>query len=170
VVAIAPEVAAEYASLTDGGAVAGRSTLERAQRNVAARQAASQAAATAARKHPAPASPGGRSATLGAAQTAYGAARRGYRAVGTPSAAAQTITRLVWAIALGLIALQVAAEATGQRWSFNLPAVGKGPAPKQPYVPLYSGQAVNAMPAVFGGTVPTSAPLSNRSSGNQAVG
>ncbi|OLE23433.1 MAG: hypothetical protein AUG49_15980 [Catenulispora sp. 13_1_20CM_3_70_7] len=113
----------------------------------------------------------GISAGSGQLRRAPGAARRGLatanRYAGSPSAAAATVTKLIWAIALGLIALQVAAEATGQRWSFALPSVGHGPAPKQPYAPLYTGQAAAAMPAVFGGaTAGPTLPLSGRSSGN----
>jgi hypothetical protein len=53
-------------------------------------------------------------------------------------------------VAIGLIVLQIAAEATGQRWSFALPSLGK-PAPKQQYVPLYHGQtAAAALPGVLG--------------------
>jgi len=78
--------------------------------------------------------------------------------VSTPSAAAQTVTKLIWAVAVGLIVLEIAAEATGQRWSFSLPGVGRGPAPQQAYEPLYSGQTAvqAAMPGVFSGP-PTAA-------------
>lgn len=73
-----------------------------------------------------------------------------YGQVSTPSRAAQTLTKVIWAVALGLIVLQVAAEATGQQWSFALPGTGR-PTPKQPYVPLYGPQAAQAsMPGVLG--------------------
>jgi hypothetical protein len=117
-----------------------------------------------------------RGISAGSAQLrrAPGAARRGLsgadRVAGSPSAAAQTITKLIWAVAMALIALEIAAEATGQKWSFALPSVGRGPAPKQPYAPLYTGQAAAAMPAVFGGTTaPPTQPLSGRSGGNLGV-
>lgn len=87
-----------------------------------------------------------------------GAARTAVRSVSSPSATAQTITKLLWAVAMGLIALQVAAEATGQRWSFSLPGSGQKPS-KQAYVPLYPGQPAAAMPGVFGSpSSPASAP------------
>jgi hypothetical protein len=73
-----------------------------------------------------------------AARTAS-AARSVASSVSTPSQAAQTVTRLIWAVALGLIVLQVAAEATGQQWSFNLPATG-AKLVKGSYRPLYAGQ------------------------------
>lgn len=113
------------------------------------------------------------SAASARARQAPAAARRAYGSVATPSSAARTVTRLIWAIVVGLVVLEIASEATGQRWSFNLPAIGRGPAAKSPYVPLYTGQstpAAAAMPSVFGGIVPTPAPLSNRSAGNQALG
>lgn len=99
----------------------------------------------------------------GQVRRAPAAAQKAYGAVSSPSAAAQTITKLLWAIAVGLIALQVAAEATGQRWSFALPGgTGKHPV-KEAYVPLYSGQASAAMPGVFG---PAGASTSTQLSGS----
>lgn len=83
----------------------------------------------------------------GGLRRAPAAARTAYGSVSSPSATAQTITKLLWAVAVGLIALEIAAEATGQHWAFNLPGIGRGPAPKQPYVPLYAGQP--AFPGVM---------------------
>jgi hypothetical protein len=94
--------------------------------------------------------------------------------VATPSATAQTVTKLIWAAALGLIVLEIASLATGQFWSFNLPGLRRGPAPKAPYVPLYPGQDVGAaMPGVFTGPLVTQSSqtnLSGRAGGNLAVG
>lgn len=86
----------------------------------------------------------------------------------TPSGAARTVTRLVWAVALGLIALQVLAEATGQFWSFSLPTTG-AKATKQPYQPLYQGQPAQNPLLFTGTTAAPNLPLSNRSAGNQGV-
>jgi hypothetical protein len=90
--------------------------------------------------------------------------RAAYSRVSSPSAAAATITKLIWAVAVGLIVLEIAAEATGQRWSFSLPGVGRGPAPRQPYEPLYSGQTAvqAAMPGVF--AAPTAADVAAQAS------
>lgn len=98
-------------------------------------------------------------------------ARGAYQRVSTPSATMQTVGRLLWALALLLIALEVIAEATGQTWSFNLPTSGSA-RPPQPYQPLYPGQALQpAQDAlVFTGTTAApNLPLSNRSAGNQAA-
>jgi len=102
--------------------------------------------------------------------------RAAYGRVSSPSAAAQTITKLLWAVMVGLIVLEIAAEATGQYWSFNLPGAGRGAPAKSPYVPLYAGQTAAALPAampgVFSGTLPVQNPstnLSGRAGGNQAV-
>lgn len=92
-------------------------------------------------------------------------------AVGTPSRAAQTVTKLIWAVAVGLVVLQVASEATGQYWSFALPKSGAKKPTKAPYAPLYPGQVAAAMPGVFtGSTEGPNVPLSNRSSGNLSLG
>ena len=106
-----------------------------------------------------------------------GAVRTGYGAVSSPSAAARTITRLIWAVALGLIVLEIAAQATGQTWSFAIPREGRGKPQKQPYLPLYAGQQPGAlqaaMPGVFTGPVAVQSSatnLSGRAGGNLAVG
>lgn len=78
-----------------------------------------------------------------AARTAS-AARSAASSVSTPSQAAQTVTRLIWAVALGLIVLQIAAEATGQQWSFNLPTTGAKQV-KGSYRPLYGGASSTAI-------------------------
>jgi hypothetical protein len=84
-----------------------------------------------------------------AARSAAGGVQRAAGAVSSPSAAARTIEKLIWAVAVGLIVLEVAAQATGQTWSFALPAAaGKAKPVKQPYLPLYGGQA-SAMPGVL---------------------
>lgn len=93
------------------------------------------------------------------------------------SPAAKTATKLIWAVAIGLIVLQIASEATGRYWSFQLPGLNGGTKPQpQPYQPLYAGQQISgAMPGVIPPTwtgpavQPQSAPLSNRSAGNQGV-
>lgn len=73
--------------------------------------------------------------------------RQAYGQVSSPSRTAQTLTRLIWAVALGLIVLEVASEATGQSWSFNLP--GTNPLKKGAYKPLYSGQTPGSAPATL---------------------
>lgn len=113
----------------------------------------------------------------GQLRRAPGALRAGYDAVATPSATASTITKLMWAVALGLIVLEIAAQATGQTWSFSIPRQGGGKPQKEPYQPLYAGQHAGAlaaaMPGVFSGpvTVQSAATnLSGRAGGNLAVG
>lgn len=106
-----------------------------------------------------------------------GAVRSAYqRNLSSPSAAAQTVTKLIWAVALGLIILEVAAQATGQTWSFALGQGVRGQKPqKQPYLPLYAGQqspASAAMPGVFSGPVTVQSlttNLSGRAGGNLAA-
>jgi hypothetical protein len=103
--------------------------------------------------------------------------RKLYQRVSSPSMAAQTVTKLLWAVAVFLIVLEIAASATGQRWSFSLP--GTAATPTKPYVPLYQGQALPtaaaaqsvaaSMPGVAGAPEPPTVPLSNRSAGNQGV-
>lgn len=99
----------------------------------------------------------------GAARTAAGGAGRAYRKLPSsgPSPAVRTITRLLWAVAAGLVVLEIAAQATGQQWSFNLQGFGLQHAPKQPYQPLYAGQpslVQSAMPGVMGGAAPAGTP------------
>lgn len=104
-----------------------------------------------------------------AGRRAASGAVAGYRSVSTPSATARTITKLLWATTLGLIVLEIAAQATGQTWSFNLPAVGKGKPAKSPYQPLYQQSSQSAL--VFTGVLPqqtSDTNLSNRSGGNLA--
>jgi hypothetical protein len=151
--------AEEYVKLLHGGAKPGGDTMRQARANVAGKfagTASEDSAIEAAGGGPedpvadfgAVANTLRRAAASGAGRAGSGAvsaARSGQsglsslgRHAGTPGQAAQTITRLVWAIALGLIALEVASEATGQFWNFNL----KGPGlQKQPYQPLYPSQA-----------------------------
>lgn len=97
------------------------------------------------------------------------------RAVGTPSAAAQTVAKLLWAVALGLIVLEIAAQATGQQWGLHLGQGATGAKPqKGAYLPLVAGQQpIPAMPGMFSGPVTVQGPdtnLSGRAGGNQAVG
>lgn len=62
----------------------------------------------------------------------------------TPQAApVRIVTRLLWALAVGLVVLEIAAQATGQTWSWSLQGFGRKPQPKQPYQPLYGGQPTN---------------------------
>lgn len=102
--------------------------------------------------------------------------RAAYSRVSSPSAAAQTVTKLIWALALGLIALEIAAQATGQTWSLAIPNLGAQPPQKGAYLPLYAGQtspAAAAMPGVFSGIVPVQGSLTNlsgRAGGNLAMG
>lgn len=112
----------------------------------------------------------------GGLRSAPAGARAAYGSVSSPSAAAQTIIKLIWAVALGLIVLEIAAQATGQTWSL---ALGKGvqgqPPQKGAYVPLYAGQsspASAALPGVFSGPVAVQLPatnLSGRAGGNLAM-
>lgn len=90
----------------------------------------------------------------GQLRRAPGAARSVYGSVSTPSAAAQTVTKLLWAVALGLIVLEIAAQATGQTWSFSLPNPSAQKPQKGAYVPLYAGQqsVAEAFPNILGGT------------------
>ena len=151
--AIAVEALPAAAEAAEGGAAAAES---------------SGAAAGAAPRRPRPArQPEGASWQAVSAGTgrARGAANAAWNA--TPSDASRTVTRLIWAVALGLIALQILSEATGQFWSFSLPGTG-GKATKQPYQPLYQGQAQNAL-TFTGTTAAPSLPLSNRSAGNQGM-
>lgn len=105
-----------------------------------------------------------------------GAARAAYASVSSPSAAAATVTKLIWAVALGLIVLEIAAQATGQTWSFSLDGFARGQRPqKGAYLPLYAGQAsaASALPGVFSGELPQQSPstnLSGRAGGNLAMG
>lgn len=88
-----------------------------------------------------------------------------------PAPVAGTITKLIWAAAIGLIVLEVASLATGQFWSFNLPGLKAAPA-KLPYQPLYSGQQTQQVPLAFVGTLPqqtSDTNLSGRSGGNLAM-
>ena len=132
----------------------------------AAAERSGQAAAAAGSARPARRSGGGGSSAIGAVN----------RAVGTPSAAAQTVTKLLWAVALGLIVLEVAAQATGQQWGLHLGQGATGTKPqKGAYLPLYAGQAsvAHALPGVFSGPVSVQGPetnLSGRAGGNQALG
>lgn len=141
--AIAVEALPEAAEATEGGASAAEGGASRATTPGGGWQAVSRAS--------------------GQLRRAPAAAYGGYQSLSTPSQAAQTITKLIWAVALGLIVLEVAAQATGQTWSFALP--GRGPKPaKQPYQPLYAGQATvtAAMPGVLPSTVGNTAPIAGQ--------
>jgi hypothetical protein len=61
--------------------------------------------------------------------------------------ATQLITRLTWGLALGLVALEIAAQATGQQWSWTLNGFGRQPPPVTPYRPLFGGSAFPFGPA-----------------------
>lgn len=112
----------------------------------------------------------------GQLRRAPGAARSAIGSVSSPSAAAQTVTKLIWAIAVGLIVLEIAAQATGQQWSFALPSLGAQAPQKSAYQPLYAGQtapASSALPGVFSGPVNVQSSLTNlsgRAGGNLAMG
>jgi hypothetical protein len=120
------------------------------------------------------------SSASGQLRRAPAAARSAASRVSSPSALSATLTKLIWAVAIGLIVLQVAAEATGQQWNFHLPGLAS-PRPKVPYLPLYAGQqlpgANSAVPIpglpiqTWTGPAnqPATLPLSNRSAGNQGV-
>src|ERR1700730_15848739 len=171
---VTSEHAREYVRLVQGGGRPGADTMRQARTNVAHRYAGAAAedsaieAAGGGPEDPV-ADAGAVANTLrraaGAARSSAGAAARGGASglsslgssVSRPSSAADTITKLVWAAALGLIVLEVASEATGQFWDFRLPAAGS--LTKSPYSPLYAGQALSqpgsAMPGVFG-AVPAS--------------
>ena len=114
------------------------------------------------------------SQTSGHLRRVPAAARAAFGPVSSPSATAQTITKLIWAVAVGLIVLEVAAQATGQTWSFSLPGTSGKPR-KGGYLPLYAGQqspAAAALPGVLGPLVVQSPAtnLSGRAGGNLAVG
>jgi hypothetical protein len=153
-VAIAVDALPAAAEAVEGGAATAESS-----------GAAASPRSPARRRSPAPRQPEAAPWQAVSAGTGHvrGAASAAWNA--TPSGASRTVTRLIWAVALGLIALQVLSEATGQFWSFSLPSKGK--ATKQPYLPLYSGQQ---NPLVFTGTTAApNLPLSNRSAGNQGM-
>ena len=146
--AIAPEVLAEYSAMTSSGAAAGASTLQRARAAVAARQAARQAAETSTPARP-PQRPRGRQQqATGVSGQAARAAGRAYRTL--PSAggspATRAVTRVICALAVGLIVLEIAAEATGQYWKVAIPSRG-APRQKEPYVPLYAAGSAPGRPA-----------------------
>ena len=96
-----------------------------------------------------------------------GAARAYYnRSLSTPSAAAQTVVKIIWAVALGLIVLEIAAQATGQTWSL---ALGRGVQTQKPqkgaYLPLYAGQSQTvtaAMPGVLPNSIGNTAPVAGQ--------
>lgn len=98
-----------------------------------------------------------------------------YGRVSSPSSAAQTVAKLIWAGVLGFGMLALAAEATGQTWSFSLPNPGAQKPTKGAYVPLYAGQtspASAALPGVFSGPVSgqsSDTNLSGRAGGNLAM-
>jgi hypothetical protein len=169
--AVAPELLEEGAAGAEGGeAAAARApapTPSPRQRSSGGAKGGKAAAARA----PAP-TPSPRQRSSGGDWLRTGGAA--YGSVSSPSAAAQTVTKILWAVAVGLVVLEIAAEATGQRWSFTLPGIGRGPAPRSPYLPLYAGQtlpAASALPGVLG-PVQTQSPatnLSGRAGGNLAV-
>lgn len=172
---LTPEHAREYHRLTQSGHAPGKDTLALARGNVA--KAATVEAAGGGPEDPV-ADVAAASQLLGSAKSrsnstntaaAGSLASNAYRKMSSPSAASQTLTRIIWAVALGLIVLEVASEATGQFWDFKL----NGPAlNKQPYVPLYAGQNLNQSPApalAIGPAIVSNQSLSNRSGGNQAL-
>lgn len=154
-----PEHAREYVRLVGSGEAPGRDTLQRARANVDAQEASEKARGHVAKAAAAEAAGGGPEDPVADVAAGYELARAGgkmagatkdriqsavsrsYSAVGTPSAATQTITKLIWAAALGIIVLEIASLATGQQWKFSLP--GGNPLNKNPYLPLFSGQNIN---------------------------
>lgn len=88
----------------------------------------------------------GRSIGASVARRAWRQAQSTGRAAQTSSGRAGIVGRLFLAVALGLIALEIASEATGRSWGFNLGApwsTGNTPQPPQPYEPL-TGQGYSA--------------------------
>ena len=167
--AIAAEALPAAAEAAEGGATAAESSGAAA--GAAPRAPRGQAAGAAVRPPRRRQSAGGSEAAPWRAVSSgtgsvRGAASAAWNA--SPSGAARTVTRLVWAVALGLIALQILAEATGQFWSFSLPTKG-GKAAKQPYQPLYQGQQAQNPLLFTGTTAAPNLPLSNRSAGNQGM-
>ena len=97
------------------------------------------------------------------------AARAAVRAL--PSAGqqrgTQVLTRIVWAIAAGLVVLEVAAQATGQTWSWTLRGFGRQAPAKVPYQPLYAGMPMAPQDPLVGlhGASSTSSSASGGSPG-----
>lgn len=95
------------------------------------------------------------SAASGKLRQLPSAAQSGYQKVSSPGRTAQTITKLIWAAALGLIVLQIAAEATGQQWGLNLGPLGSSSSgqkfTKGSYRPLYGSKPARATGGATGG-------------------
>lgn len=69
----------------------------------------------------------------------------------------QVLTRMIWAVAVGLVALEIAAQATGQTWSWDLRGFGRQAPAKVAYQPLYAGMPMSPQDAALVGLhgVPT---------------
>lgn len=149
------EHAAEYQRLVSGGAPAGRDTLRKAGANVAAQQGTVQRRLQEVKSNPAKyvaeGGPTGDDLRQAAKRFQSGAGRvYGALPSSGPDPTTRLITRLIWGLAVGLVALEVAAQATGQQWSFSLPGLGRKPKPAEPYVPLAPSATTSALPGVFG--------------------
>ena len=175
---LTPEHAREYDRLTRAGHAPGRDTLALARKNVDEAKPDSGAAKTVesgATKAVATDAAGGGpedpvadiaagvelaksvKASVGRSSGSSGPSlgsqvQGAYSNVSTPSATSQTLTKIIWAVALGLIVLEIASQATGQFWNFNLNGFALQ---KQSYQPLAGGTVSN--PAVTGGQLATSA-------------
>ena len=136
---LTPAVASEYGRLTAGGAMAGRETLQQAQRNVAA-----QVPAAPRPKQPAVFQSG---QAVGPARVVRSASTRS-----TASAAAQHLPsggqkggtgvgiRLIWAAAAGLLALEVLSLATNRYFNWSLKGGLSSLKSAGTYIGLYPGQ------------------------------
>ena len=136
---LTPAVAGEYSRLTASGAMAGRETLQQAQRNVAAKVPSA----------PAPKQPavfqGGRpvgparvtrsASTQSAASAAFQHLPSGGQKGGTGVG-----IRLIWAVAAGLLALEVMSLATNRYFNWSLKGGLSSLKSAGTYVGLYPGQ------------------------------
>jgi hypothetical protein len=77
-------------------------------------------------------------ALAGAINRAPRAANRVYNALPASGSqpATQVVTRLIWALAIGLVVLEVAAQTTGQTWGWSLQGLGRQPPAQVPYQAL----------------------------------
>ncbi len=88
----------------------------------------------------------GTAAVPAAARRAPGVAKSVYNALPASGSqpATQVVTRLIWALGIGLVVLEVAAQTTGQTWSWSLQGLGRQPPAQVPYQALDAPASVSA--------------------------
>jgi len=176
---LTPEVAGEYQRLVGAGGAPGKTSLDHAKTNV--RQASGPTTPPLASSRPT------RSArpryameqstgSLWVGQHARQAVRIAPRLLpSSVSGRSSILSRLITALFVGLLALEVASYVTGRYFGYSLRTPLK-PRGDQTYRPLYKGQELNPAspaPALPDAGVPgafASLPLGHRSAGNQQVG